>query len=175
MGIENPNIDVIHRIGKIKTVYGNKPKPRNVIIRFRFLNARNVVWSTRAQLKDVKRDGNNLWLSEDLPLPVKLESDKMRRIYWVTKNHGEHNDVRLRGNTFYLDGRPYTKNNLHNLPKWLRRSEIATLEGQHSMVFYTAESPFSNHHKATVTIDGQSYTTMEKIHHQTEVQGGKTP
>ena len=86
----------------------------------------------------------------------------MRRVFLMARNHGNFGRVKLHGSILYLDGPAYSKNHIRALPKWLWPEEIATIENDDTMVFYTKDSPYSNHHKSPFTMEGKSFTTMEK-------------
>ena len=158
MKIEYPDVDLVHRIGKVQ--YETRGKPWSVIILFKTLGSRNTVWMRRSNLKGKVRGGTTYGCLKTSPRKSKTNKNKCG-VFLMARNHGKFGRVKLNGSVLYLDGRAYSKNNIRALPKWLWPEEIATIENDDTMVFYTKDSPYSNHHKSPFTMEGKSFTTME--------------
>ena len=69
----------------------------------------------------------------------------------------------LEGNKFILDGKAYTKDNLHKLPDKISSYNVSTKKNDDTVGFFGELSPFSNFHLATFTHNGQQYHCTEQF------------
>ena len=61
-----------------------------------------------------------------------------------------------------LNGVAYTVDTLNKLPLFLQPQNVATPQNYEAVVFFTKDSPLSNHHEAPFIIDGVQYNCVEQ-------------
>ena len=69
----------------------------------------------------------------------------------------------LEGPKFILDGKAYTKENLHKLPEKISSYNVSTKNNDNVVGFFGALSPFSNFHPAQFIHNGQEYHCVEQL------------
>ena len=70
---------------------------------------------------------------------------------------------RLEGARFILDGKTYTKENMHKLPEKISSYNISNKSSDSVVGFFGELSPFSNFHPATFVHNGQEYHCAEQL------------
>lgn len=139
--------------------YGRKGEPRPIICRFAMFSDRQRVWDAKKHLKGTKK-----FLREDLPsdyvtrrnklFPIMMKARELNRISY------------LKDDKLIVSNQQYTVDTLHNLPDELNPSTLATKQlDDKTIAFFTDASPLSNFHKANMTINGKTYSTVEKYFH----------
>ena len=159
MGINNVDIDVVHRVG-MNTQRG----PRPIIVRFARLDDRNKIWAARAKLREQnRRPSDKIWIKEDLPREAKEMNNMLYRSLNAARASGKYgNNVSVRNFKFYLNGLSYTTDELEELPVELRPSTLATRQNDTILIFFSKSTVLSNHFICEFTVDGQKYTSVEQ-------------
>ena len=143
-------VDVAHRNGK-----PFQGKNRKIIVKFRFLEHRQLVWANRRKLKDT-----SLFMSEDFCEETKSARSRLTPIMKAAWKH-QHN-AKLVKDELIIDGVHYTLSTLHRLPQHLDPAKVATPTVQENTIaFYGQFSPLSNFHLARFTVDGQEFASSE--------------
>ena len=160
--VQNRDIDQIHRLGKFKH-QGQNPRP--VIIRFSSVRIRMEVWDKRKTLND-NSDGNRMIVTEDFP----MEWQDRRKTLWpivkrareMKKPDGSFYRAFLRKDQLMLDNRAYKVENVADLPFVLQPATIYTPMNDEMVLFFTKNSPLSNHNRVGFTLDGVMYNCSEQ-------------
>ena len=139
-------VDVAHRNGK--PVQG---KNRKIIVKFRSLEHRQLVWANRRKLKDT-----SLFMSEDFCEETKSARSRLTPIMKAAWKH-QHN-AKLVKDELIIEGVHYTLSTLHSTsgPK----VSTPTIQ-ENTIAFYGQLSPLSNFHPARFTVDGQEFVSSE--------------
>lgn len=88
----------------------------------------------------------------------------LRPILKVAKNLPEYKKkCRLDGNQLVLDGKQYTKENLHQLPKKLDPVKVATKSTEDAIGFFGELCPLSNFYHSPFLFDEVNYHSSEQM------------
>ena len=158
--VREQDIDVIHRIG-----FQKKKTPRPVIIKFSSLHSRMTVWEKRMQISQ-NSGSDRLIVTEDFP--SKWQDN--RRMLWpvvkkartLAKSDGSTYKASLQKGHMLLDGKIYTIDTVSDLPLELQPAQVYTPMSDEAVIFYSKNSPFSNHHRSFFTIDNVRYNCTEQ-------------
>ena len=123
------------------------------------------VWDKRKTLKD-NFDGNRMILTEDFP----MEWQDRRKMLWpivkrareMKKPDGNFYRAFLRKDHLMLENRAYKVENVADLPIALQPATIYTPMNDEMVLFFTKNSPLSNHHRAGFTLGGVTYSCSEQ-------------
>ena len=162
ISICDSDIDQVHRIGKFRQ---HSRTPRPVIVRFTSMRARMAVWEKRMHFRE-EPTGKPL-LKEDIP----QEWQSSRRTLWpimmkarkLKKTDGTGYSANLVRDCLMLDNKPFSLNNLSDLPPALQPASIYTPMSDDVVLFFTQYSPFSNHHRCSFTVDNVKYNSSEQF------------
>ena len=159
MGLNNIDIDVVHRVG-LNTQRG----PRPVIVRFARLDDRNKVWAARATLRaQNKKPSDKIWIKEDLPKEAKEMNNMLYRSLNAARASGTYgNSVSVRNFKFYLNGLSYTTDELEELPVELRPSTLAARQNEVILIFFSKHTVLSHHFTCEFVVNGRKYTSIEQ-------------
>lgn len=149
---------------ELRTVYRlGKPKgksPRLLLVKFANMMHRNKIWFAKSKI--TPEEGNKIWIQEDLPKPLK---NVHRTLYRVLKKarsfEGRFPDAQIKGQSLFIDGKPYSVDELEGLPDVLRPSTLATPQSESVVVFFGRFSPLSNHHPSPFLLEGSQFSCME--------------
>ena len=101
--VENPDIDVVHRLGAF-----NPNKSRPTLIRFKGLEDRQAVWNARKLLKQAgKNPREYLYLREDILGEAKKILDVLYRSLHAARSTNEFKDASVRDFKLYIRGLAY--------------------------------------------------------------------
>ena len=156
------DVDQVHRIGKFRQ---QARTPRPVIVRFTSIRTRMAVWEKRLHYREVST-GKTL-LKEDIP----QEWQSNRRTLWpimmkarqLKKADGTGYRANLVRNHLMLDNKPFSIDDVPDLPAALQPASIYTPMSDNVVLFYTQYSPFSNHHRCSFTVDNVKYNSSEQF------------
>lgn len=93
----------------------------------------------------------------------KLRNDYrvLQRIAKVAKLSPEvYGEVRLKDYKLNINGQKFNTDNLHLLPKELSPHAVYTPRSESALVFFTRNSPYSNHFPSDFKLDGMSFSCM---------------
>lgn len=155
MAISGVKVDIAYRLGKEGS---NKPRP--ILAKFKEMAHRNKVWFSKSK---ISQEDGRAWIQEDLPKAVKNSYRTFFRILRKAKSMGDRfPNAHIKGQSLFIDGKPYGEDNLEQLPEVLRPSSLATMHSDGALIFFGRFSPLSNHHFSRFTIDGTEFSCMEQ-------------
>ena len=70
--------------------------------------------------------------------------------------------AKLQDEKLKLDGKLYSLSNLHDLPSDLSPAVLSTPMDENSVLFFTKDSPFSNHYRSRFAVDNLSINCAEQ-------------
>jgi hypothetical protein len=164
MGLEEKDVAInnCYRLGPpIKPTPGKKSFPRNIMVCCNTMRDRRLIWSSKRKLKDSK-----IYLGEDLPRETERRRAQLVPILKVARAIPKYKGiVFLNGDRLTVDKRTYTADTIHELPQDLNPILTATQRSEHTTLFYSRHSPFSNHFtKAPFTLGNTSYSCTEQFY-----------
>lgn len=158
LALDNLNLHVAYRIGKQERTSGSS---RPLVVRFSNMADRWAVWNKKGTLKNIK--DNSFWIQEDLPLQLREELRVLLRIAKVAKSKPEvYKGVKVKDYKLHLNGKKYRRDDASLLPKELRPEQVYSPSNESTMIFFTKNSPLSNHHPSMFSIDGQNFSSVEQ-------------
>ncbi len=149
----------IHRVGKF-----DKSRARPILARFHHFKDRSDLWGVRKQIREIEGVG----ITEDFPTEI---AQRRRKLYPILNaafhyRNSIDNAFRYKGSIVYdkliLNGKKYTVDTLNTLPEHLRPEMVATPRNDTAVVFYTKDSPLSNHYLVNFTVDNMHFNCMEQ-------------
>lgn len=160
MNLPRVEVENTYRLGQ----YGNNnsDKPRPLVVTFSNIKDRWAVWNRRGKIKFVK--GVPIWLHEDLPKQLRNDNRVLQRIAKVARMNPElYGEVKVKDYTLNLNGQKYNMDNLHLLPKELSPHAVYSPRSESALVFFTRNSPFSNHFPSDFDLEGLSFSCVEQF------------
>ena len=141
-------MSLVHRIA-------TKSKQSPIIVQVTNPDVKSRMWKCSKQL----RARFNIRLEDDVPTDVFLARKVLKSIMFEGKKQSEinpekKNNVWLRDDSLILNGRTYTVDKLHLLPKELQPANIFTRTKEDKVAFLKY-SPLSNHHPAKFKVEGK--------------------
>ena len=144
-----------HRVGK--KLYNNK---RPLIVRFQHFADRKLIWSKRFQLKDKLHTMHENYASD-----VEYRRRMMYPILAAAKKSGKYvKAVYLNGDVLMINGRDYTIENLHELPKDLHPYQLSCKENGQWTIFGGIHSQYnflSNYYPSQLTYKDITFDSVE--------------
>ena len=134
----------------------NANNSRDVIVRFAFYPDREMVWERRSKLKNTE-----VVMSEDFPPDIEKRRSKLYPIYKLAKK--KNHKAKLVTDRLIIDGISYTVDTLDKLPQDIHPKQLAERHTEKVVLFYGAESPFSNFYKAQFSVGGQLFNSSEQF------------
>lgn len=161
-GLEPAAILSVHRLGKPhapQTKPGQRhPRPRAIMITFRSIHERNLVYYARTKL----RDNNNyraVYLNDDItPMTRRLRED-YRSVAALAQING--NNIKIHSDGIVIDGHKYRHGESDQLPSDLSIARAKTVKIDNSIYFSSEHSFLSNFSPAPVIDQGIIYPTAE--------------
>lgn len=153
-----PDIELrtVYRLGK----QGGK-FPRLLLVKFVNMAHRNKVWYAKSGI--TPEEGNKVWIQEDLPKPLKYVHRTLYRVLRKAKSiEGRFPDAHIKDQSLIIEGKPYSIDELEDLPDVLRPSTLATPQSDSVVVFFGRFSPLSNHHPSPFLLEGLQFSCMEQ-------------
>lgn len=157
MGLPDMRIDEAYRLG---TLFEGSTYSRPLAIRFPQVKDRWKVWNKRASIKNDSK--NPIWIQQDLS---KQLCEDLRILHRVTRmarlQPSKYDRVKVKDFKVHINGRMYGAYNLRQLPPDLQPEVAYTPRSESSVVFFTKQSPLSNHHHSQFTLDDITYSSVE--------------
>lgn len=147
-----------HRLGQYK-----KNRCRPIIVKFQHFKDRDMIWQSRRVIKSQ----HNIIVTEDFPVEV---MDRRRQLYPIVDaafNYRDPSNPTYRFNAriiidkLLVNGVSYSVDTLDQLPLPLRPESIFTKEKDDTVVFFTKNSPLSNHFPCVFTLN-KTYNCVEQ-------------
>ena len=149
-------IDTVFRSGRKNSFY-----PRATVVVLVTLRSKSQVLSKRSQFRSL-----GITVVEDLPMEWALSRKALRPVLNFVKRknatEGTNLSVNFRQDKLEINGKLFSPNTLDTLPDDLSLTKIYTPMSSDAALFFTHNSPLSNHHLATFTIDDQQYNCSEQ-------------
>lgn len=158
MGLHDLDVRATYRLG---ILHPNAVHPRPLVIKFANIKDRWTVWNNRGK---IPFDSHSpIRIQEDLRRQLRDEARVLQRIAKVasTKTH-EYGDVRVKDHKINIRGTWYGMEDVNQLPPELHPMQVYTPRSTDSVVFFTKNSPFSNHHPAHFSIDEMEFSCVEQ-------------
>ena len=143
----------VHRLGRV-----NAGRPRPIIAKFCWAHDWQRVWEKRRLLKST-----NIWISQDFPAEVRQHRQVLTPIL-QTANKLANMQASLVADTLYLNRRPYTINNLHQLPEAVQLQNTSLQIEDDCVFFYGRNSPLSNFFPVKFKHNGIIYSCSEQYY-----------
>ena len=135
-------------------------RPRPIIVEYNWYADRDMVWRARNSLKDTP-----FHLEEDQPAEVEARRYRMLPVYHKAMSLPAYKSrTFLNGDRLTVNGEHYNVDNLDRLPKELDPRLIATRTEGNTTIFFSINSPLSNHHPAKMTIDNKQFSCNEQYY-----------
>lgn len=159
MGLYRLNIDVVYRLGLLEN--SSPARPRPLIVTFSRIKDKWAIWNRRGNIRYVQ--DTPVWLQQDLPRKLRSDYRVLQRIAKVARQNPEsYGDVRVRDFKVCLDGQRYSMDKLNLLPQELSLQSVYSPRSDEALVFFTRNSPFSNHFSSNFDFDGLSFSCVEQ-------------
>lgn len=155
LGVSSVRFDIAHRLGPVCGT-----RSRRVIMKFRCLTDKNIIWEARDKLKTKANSGYKLLL--DCPTAAKEREALAFRIVYTANKSPNFNNAKFQSGKIHIDGVAFDYEDLENLPEELSPCNVYTPRNNSVVVFFTKHSILSNHHKIMYTVDGVLYTSIEQ-------------
>ena len=156
IAVVNTDIDTVYRLPQ-----KHNKQSRPVLVTFNSLAIRNHVWNNKHKLHS-----SNLTIQEDLP----AEWAKHRKELWpILKQARNLNSTdnpvksRYKWGGIEINGKFYNQHNLEELPTLLNPGEVWTPTKEKVVLFFTKNSPLSNHYLSTFTFENVTYNCGEQF------------
>jgi hypothetical protein len=119
-----------------------------------------MIWRARSNLK-----GSPFHIEEDQPVEVEERRYRLLPIYnkAITLPNYKSRTF-INGDRLTINGITYTVDNLHTLPKDLDPRYLATRTEGDTTIFFSINSPLSNHHPAQMSVDNVTYSCNEQFY-----------
>lgn len=169
MGLPNLDIDMVRRLGP---PHEDPAYTRPVVVSFARVSARWRVWNKRWKI--VNENRSPAWIQEDLPKQLREDLRVLQRIAKMARlQPDKYAGVRVRDFKIRINDTWYGINELRKLPPDLQPEVTYTPRSQSSVIFFTKQSPLSNHFTSHFKIDGVKYTCVEQYlaHRRAALQG----
>ena len=155
-------IERAHRLGP-KT-----GKIRPIIVRFSHFKDREMVWKKLGHgAINIPPPYERLHVREDYPPEVENARVQLLPIARAALDYKDpHTNkspfVKLVVDKLYINHQKYSVDNIDKLPEHLRPSRIFTPMNENRVLFFTKNSPLSNHYPSTFKCNGETYNCSEQ-------------
>ena len=86
------------------------------------------------------------------------------------KSEEFHGKCKMDGSTLVLQGKKFTRDNIHQLPEKLSGFNCTSKSNKDTICYFGELNPFSNFHKCTFEVAGVRYSTSEQFIQHTKAQ-----
>jgi hypothetical protein len=170
LGINPRNIrlDKVHRVGPPPRVQKgrfyerdlSRSRPRPIIVSFNWQADRDRIWRAKGNLK-----GTDVHIEEDQPAEIEERRYRLLPIYNKAMTLPTYQRrTFLIGDRLTINGDHFTVDNLDKLPTDLDPRYLATRSEGDVTIFFSINSPLSNHHPAKMNVEGVDYTCNEQFY-----------
>ena len=147
--------DNIHRVGRP----GKTDKPRGIIVRFRNMSDRQIVWKARP----IGNTDN--FITQDFPVEIQRRRRLLLPILRAAKTNDDFKDNSyISSDKLVINDRTYTVNDLSSLPEALDPRTISTPTMDGYTFFWGRQSPLSNHYPSKFTVGDTTFNCNEQYY-----------
>ena len=167
-------LQLAREVELIKTRRLGKPDPaRTRALSVEFSNKFDAeqIYANRFSMEE------GVYVDKEFSYATEKDRRLLRPILKAAKNLPEYKKkCRLDGNQLVLDGKHYTKDNLHQLPKKLDPMKVATKSTDETLGFFGELCPLSNFHRSPFLFNEVDYHSSEQMiqHMKAKLFGDKT-
>lgn len=156
MGITGLNILHTYRLGLLnRSPNGNRP----LVVKFANIQDKWLVWNNKSKIK--YDQANPVRIQEDLPKKLREDNRVLQRIAKAANTTGI-GVAKVKDYKVVINGRTFSSYNLKDLPPELQPQAVYTPRSHNAVVFFTKNSPLSNHFYAPFTLDGKRFVCIEQ-------------
>lgn len=159
LSLGNISIEKAFRLGSPDHSQAGRPRP--ILVKFNNIRDRWAVWNKKSE---IKRDKNNpVWIQEDQPKQLRMEIRKLQRIVRTARDYPEVGEVKIKDFCLSVNGKLFNMNELHLLPSVITPESAYTPRSDEVVIFFTKNSPLSNHHSSPFSLEGQRFMCIEQF------------
>lgn len=159
LGLRNIGIQNAFRLGSTKNPTSGRSRP--IMVKFSNSRDRWAVWNKKAE---IKRDQDNpVWIQEDQPRQLRMDIRKLQRIVKIARKYPDLGEVKIKDYGLSVNGQLFNMNELHNLPDVISLESAYTPRSGEVVIFFTKNSPLSNHHSSPFSLEGQRFVCVEQF------------
>lgn len=158
MGLRNLRIHVTYRLGQYRPTLSIL---RPLVVQFSDIRDRWLVWNNKSR---IKYDANApVRIQEDLPKKLREDVRILHRIAKIAKLRPDtYGEVRVKDYRLNINGTLYRPMDLGKLPSELHPEAVYTPRNSESVIFFTKQSPLSNHFCSDFYLEGQKFSCVEQ-------------
>ena len=153
-------INSIHRIGRKQTQTNQRTlqKPRSILVTFRSVTERNILYYIRTKLRN-NQTYKNIYINDDITAMTRKSREDFRAVATLVRNANK--EVRIHDDGIIIEGRKYKYSEADQLPEQFTVQRAKTIRIDGGLYFQSAHSFLSNFHQAPIVLDGKFYPTAE--------------
>lgn len=149
-----------YRLGK-KTG-GLKDFNRSVMVKFKDPQLKTEVMRKKSSLKNAI-ENKGIFCNDDLPEEKRRARQKIREVGKFAAKQG-YKDVQVKGDKIWINGKLFTGNDLHLLPKDLQPENISTRKVGNGIGFAGESSYLSNYFPCTLRMGDKLFRSSEQAY-----------
>lgn len=160
-GLDPAAVAMIRRLGRRPTTQprlNQRTQPRPILITFRSVQDRNLLYYARTKLKDSDRY-RMIYLNDDATVMTKRAREDFRSVAALVRADGK--EVRIHDDGIVVEGRKYKHAEADLLPANYSMQKAKTVEIDGGLYFQSSNSFLSNFYPAPIIDDKRYYPTAE--------------
>lgn len=156
MGLNGVRIHYTYRLGSTQ---GTANTTRPLVVKFATIQDKWLVWNNKSRI--LYDQNNPVRIREDIPRKLREDSRILQRIAKAAHSTGM-GEAKVKDYKVTVNGNKYGMQNIKDLPRELQPAAVYTPRSHNAVVFFTKNSPLSNHHHAPFVLDGKSFVCVEQ-------------
>lgn len=158
MGLTGLSINTTYRLGSFTI---DLPHPRPLVVKFANIKDRWTVWNHKRRIPYDRE--SPIRIQEDIPRKLREEGRVLQRIARVANMNAQSpGRVWVKDYKLNFKGEWLGINDIDRLPPELHPRIVYSPRSEQSLVFFTKNSPLSNHHPSPFSINGMSFSCVEQ-------------
>ena len=142
-------------------------KTRPIIVRFNHFKDREIIWRELGH-GPIPPPYERPHVREDFAPEIEEVRAKLLPIARAAMNHKDPQTkkaplVKLVVDKLYINNQRYTVDDLEQLPEYLKPAQVYTPMNENYAVFFTKNSPLSNHYPSTFKHNSESFNCAEQF------------
>lgn len=158
------DIMTVYRLGK--KISGTGSMSRSIMVRFKDPLVKIEVMKKKSSLKDSAQN-KGIFCNDDLPEEQRRTRQKLREIGKFALKNG-YDNVMVKGDKIWVEGKMFTGNELHLLPVNLQPENISTRIVGNGIGFSGESSYLSNFYPCNVRMENKSFCSAEQAFQYTK-------